>query len=71
MPPRAWAATVVGLGVLDYWASRQHTGTLSEAGRHYFRVEHPVGRTVFTAAWVGLSMWIVPHICDAAKRASS
>lgn len=36
--------------------------TLSERTRDWFRTKSTPGKIVFTAAWLGLTAWFIPHI---------
>ena len=44
--------------------------TLSEVTRALFRVDSKPGRTLFVGAWLGLSVWLVPHIAFKAVEAA-
>lgn len=63
-PETPWGLlAILGL-VLEAWALRnkRKQSTLSYAIRMLFNVKSLAGRTVFTAAWIALTVWIVPHI---------
>ncbi|PPS89441.1 hypothetical protein [Streptomyces sp. MH60] len=38
--------------------------TLSERTRDWFRTKSTPGKVVFTAAWLGLTAWFIPHIIN-------
>ena len=43
-------------------ASGRSGDTLSETTRRWFRVREPVGRAVFTVAWLAFTVWFLIHI---------
>jgi hypothetical protein len=43
-------------------ANRKDGDTLSERLRSWFHTSSRTGRIVFTAAWLGLTVWFIPHI---------
>lgn len=36
--------------------------TLSERTRAWFHTKSTLGKIVFTASWLGLTVWFIPHI---------
>lgn len=59
-----WAAGIGPLIVLDIALDKRHDGsTLSEATRYIYRTETRYGRYAFIASWLGLTAWLIPHIC--------
>lgn len=64
-PDVVWASALSALAVLDLWADLNTvTGdTLSEQTRAAFRTDTTRGRLIFIGTWLGLSAWLVPHIC--------
>ena len=62
----SWAGVALVAVVLEVASLRRHDGaTLSETTRAIYRTHTPAGRALFVASWVGLSVWLVPHICRA------
>lgn len=60
----AWLGAIGSLAVADLVLNARHDGsTLSEAARHVYRTDTPVGRAAFVASWAVLSGWLIPHIC--------
>lgn len=71
-PGLFWGASLGALLAADVLLDRRHDGsTLSECTRATFRTHHPVGRVVFVAGWLGLSAWLIPHICKAVEGSLS
>ena len=54
LPPILWEAYAIG--------SKVEGDTLSERTRVWLRTSTIPGRTVFLAAWVGLTVWYPIHI---------
>lgn len=64
MRPHAVWSALIGAGVAyEAWALRHdHNATLSACTRSTFRTDTRAGQVAFTAAWVALTTWFVPHI---------
>lgn len=72
-PNLFWGGSIGVLAVLDVWCHRNATtgDTLSECTRLVFRTHTPTGRAAFLGAWIGLSLWLVPHINRKVEEALS
>jgi hypothetical protein len=63
-PHVVWAAGIGTLVVLDVALDSRHDGsTLSEVTRLVYRTDTRFGRCAFVASWLGLTGWLIPHIC--------
>lgn len=65
-PATRWTVAIGGLVAYDVYCDRNDTpgDTLSECTRAVFRTHHPRGRIALTAAWLALTAWLLPHLCD-------
>jgi hypothetical protein len=64
MSPRRWAAALLLLGAVDWWAAYvKHDGTLSHAARLTFATDTRRGRLTLIACWTALTAWLMPHLC--------
>lgn len=62
-PSVAWGAAIGALAAADlYCDSRRNDSTLSACTRVVFRTDTTLGKAAFTAAWLGFSAWVIPHI---------
>lgn len=60
-----WAAYIALGVVVDLWRdSKDDDTTLSATTRRTFRVDTPVGRVAFLAAWGFLAAWFAQHITN-------
>lgn len=59
-----WGCLLGACAAFEAYAVANHRDgdTLSERLRSWFRVSRLSGRIVFTLAWLGLTVWFVPHI---------
>lgn len=69
----AWGAVLLVAGALEAYgvANPGKDDTLSEFTRWAFQVDHPAGRLIFIAVWLGFSGWFLRHIVAGAAKSSA
>jgi hypothetical protein len=59
-----WGGLILAGAAFEVYALRnaREGDTLSESVRRWFYVHTKAGALVFTAAWIGFSVWFLDHI---------
>lgn len=59
-----WGGLILVGAAVEAWAlySAKPGDTLSESTRRWFRVNTPLGRTLFGLGWAAFSTWFLVHI---------